>query len=218
MSKQTTMLDVETVKQGITELRQLYATEKEIRDRLSRPPHRAKRLEKVARELNLNEEIARKLRQFADPKNGGYSRAELNALCRVCKENGFVIGTQYVIRLLSISKERGERARFQEEAIENHWTCARLETEIRARYGRRDRRAGRRPRIPNNLGDLLATIQRQSERWLRFGLALSEGTIMVLLPEKVTVHLGQIDSAMKDLQRAIAKELEKLRSRQDRQK
>jgi hypothetical protein len=125
-----------------------------------------------AAEYRLNPDTMLKARKFADPVSG-YSPAELEELCRACKGRNF--GVTYVIRLLSVPKDGGQRAALQRAVLENDWSTSRLDAEIARRFGRRGR-GGRLPSAAKSLADptrLLVHLETHCETWRRLASRLS---------------------------------------------
>jgi hypothetical protein len=135
------------VKVAIKKIREFYALGQEIPPK---PSHKQTYHQGViraeAQRRHINEDTLRKARMFTDPVEG-YSRQELNELCRLIREvqsgqdeRRAIFGKTHLIRLLSVRPKR-RRAALQKLAIKKGLSSAELEAEIAQRGGR----AGGRP-------------------------------------------------------------------------
>lgn len=176
------------------------------------------RIEEKAEELGINAEKVRKLRQFADPE-GGYTQQELRELFQLCRKERRALGLSFMIKFLTIPKEGGQRAEFQRLVIEQRWNCTRVDTEIRARFGRR-RRGGNRPKVPDTATSLLSQLDAMCQRWRRLvGIMTDEDDVGTAhanvkeLPAEVQTDLKQVSRAITRLHAKVAEALAAERQR-----
>lgn len=150
------------VKEAIQAVQDFFVTG--LASLASSSPSRYGKVATEAAELGLSAEMLRKARKFASAEDGGYTKAQLERLCRQCKEHGFAIGVSHIIVLLSVSKEH--RAGLQKEAIEGHWSRADLEREKKQRFGKR-RDTARTPESPRSLEEAYVRLADLCGRWKR---------------------------------------------------
>jgi hypothetical protein len=166
------------VKAAIETIRRFYALGREIPPKLAhKQSYHQGVIRAEAQHRHINEDTLRKARMFTDPVEG-YSRQELNELCRLIREvqsgqdeGKAIFGKTHVIRLLSVRPKR-RRAALQKLAIKKGWSSAELEAEIARRFGTR-RHGGRRRRIPPDRDDLLVQLEGMCEGWRRWQTELS---------------------------------------------
>lgn len=132
----------------------------------------------VARRVGRNPETVRKARQIADPKEG-YSRHELEALCKAILAQGNIAGgcvfTQsHLMKLIAVTPKR-ERDRFQGEVLRHGWSRKEMERRMLAAYGRR-RSGGRKPRVMTDVRAYLADLEGKCIAWIQWHRA-AEGVI-----------------------------------------
>jgi len=130
-----------------------------------------------AERLHVSPDTLRKARVFAD-RVEGYTRKELNELCRLIQkvqpgqdEALAILERSHLVRLLSV-RSKVKRAALQEECIRSGWSTAELDTEIAKRFGTR-RAGGRRRKIPLDLTDFLIQMELNCEQWRRWKEELS---------------------------------------------
>ena len=167
----------ERVREAVRNIRRFHQLG---RDLPARPPGGRSRRETYglglmkaeAESRGVNEDTARKARAFAD-RVEGYSRQEVNDLCRLLKtiqpgqDRGLaVFSPTHVIRLLSVRGKK-RRAALQREAVEKGWSVSELEAAIAERFGTR-RQGGRRRRIPAGGTPFLAQLELMCESWRRW--------------------------------------------------
>lgn len=200
------------VKAAIQEIRQFYAIGRSLPRKQSHQVAYGKgEMFTEAKRRRMNEDTARKARQFVDP-DIGYTREELNDLCRTIKvvqsaqeDTWPVFRRTYLIRMLSVPK--CSRARLQREAITEGWSLAELEREITRRFGTR-RHGGRRRRIPRGLAEFLAATETQCESWRRWRAELSR---KAKSEEDRHVMLGDLPRPMQTLIVTVSDQVERLR-------
>lgn len=172
-----------------------------------------------AAELGLSAEMLRKARKFANSKDGGYTRKELDRLCRLCEENGFAIGVSHVIVLLSVPKN--QRTQIQREAIKGHWSRADLELEKKRRFGKR-RNTAKTPRSPRNLEEAYLRLAGLCGQWKRFHKSmdfyskLTDGRVAAViteLPPRFRSMLEQTTARIVAMEREATKIMSQRRGR-----
>lgn len=160
------------VRDAIRDIRKFYTMGRRLpRKQPHRDTYGKGEMAAAAKDRGENEDTIRKARQFADPELG-YSRDELNDLCRMIEQiqstqdgSWSIFTRTHVIRLLSVHPKRS-RAALQKQAIENAWGLKELESEIAKRFGSR-RHGGRRRRIANDLNAFLVQLENSCEKWRR---------------------------------------------------
>jgi hypothetical protein len=164
----------------------------------------------LAAKLGMNEATLRKARAFATP-GLGYSADELKELIRQLKEHDhgdrkWVLGISHVSRLLSVAKADKQRFRLQQEAIDNEWSCGKLDDVIRLRYGTR-KTGGRQRRVPNDPAELLSQVEQECDRWERWWQRLeganAETRPLNKLPDLVQAQLKKVFDGIKKLKDGI---------------
>ena len=98
----------------------------------------------LADQHGINRDAAQKLRAMAT-KDTGYTKRELNRWFKLFREEDHALSISHFIKLLSIPKGR-QRDQLTHETLEYRWSSHRLQAEILARQGRRQR-GGRRPTV-----------------------------------------------------------------------
>jgi hypothetical protein len=164
----------------------------------------------------ISGEIVRKVRQFADAESG-YSRSDLDELCRLCREHGRAWGIKHLVIIIRVPKADGQRGEVQRRAIEGGWTTAQLEAEVRRRFGRR-RAGGRKPAVMPDVEGLLSQLEGMCERWSRLHAELTDQDQpgashpgLRDLPKAVRQKLGDATEALRQLQLAVDRQLKKRR-------
>lgn len=108
--------------------------------------------------------------RFADVENG-YTREEFDELVAtvLLQAKAQAAGEPFSLALLFrlVTVPRPQRAELQERAIAERWSRNRLDAAIRATVGTR-KNAGRRPRVPTSVEEILAHIEGQCEAWRRW--------------------------------------------------
>jgi hypothetical protein len=99
-----------------------------------------------AERLGWNPTRLHKARQFAH-REDGYSRKQLDELCRLLREHRTILGVSHVYLLVTVPWP--EREEIQRECIEGKWSTAELQAEFKRRYGTR-RKGGRRRQVPSD--------------------------------------------------------------------
>ncbi len=123
------------------------------------------RMNAEAANVGLSEEMLRKARKFASPRDGGFTKAQMEQLCKQCVKHGFAIGVSHVIVLLSVPKDR--RLSIQRDAIAGQWSRARLEVEKKKRFGKRSNTA-KTPTPPATLEDAYVRLADLCGQWKRY--------------------------------------------------
>lgn len=118
-----------------------------------RAEHGGHQIDVVAKQCGRSADSLRKLRQFALV----YSEAELNALCKLCRDNRRALGISFVYRFVAI-KDKRKRAAFQRRAVVEHWGYSRLVRELRATFAHGHRR-GRQPQLPDNIDQAAVELE-----------------------------------------------------------
>lgn len=176
-------------------------------------------IEGEAKRRGMNPETVRQARQFAEI----YSEEEMEALCHQVMEKQAdaephqpIFTRTHVVRLLSVGPKRRREALLR-KAIEECWSCSRLENEISKRMGTR-REGGRRPRIPNSLSDFYADLEKMCEAWRRWRAELErspgEGRDKHVqlddLPGRLRRPIIDVSEALAGLQQKVVMELKGL--------
>jgi hypothetical protein len=187
----------------------------------------------AATKYRMNPDTVRKARQFADP-TFGYSTNELKALRNLIRE---VQSTQdaklpvfkrtHLIRMLTVPKP--DRPTFQEEAVNNAWSLAKLENEIAIRFGQRGD-GGRRRHFPADRIGLMTQLEGLCETWTRWQRAVDpmyakklkrnkkkraepskppDHATLADLPSDVQKHVRAVGIAMASLHRTVTTRLTK---------
>jgi len=145
----------------------------------------------LAEQYDINRDTAQKLRSMA-AKETGYTKRELNQWFKLFREEDYALSISHFIKLISIPKGK-ERDRITQEALTNHWSSHRLQTEILARQGRR-KIGGRKPKVAT--GDEFEAELTQTlwswNRWLTLHL------------EANTELRPELSKAVKSVQKKIA--------------
>ncbi len=108
-------------------------------------------------------EWLRKARRFAHR----YTEKQLNALLDKCERHEFTLGTSFIDRLVTVP-DRRERSALETKVVKERWSRARLDREIRSRYGSR-RNLGRRPSQPTSTSEALSALSRLATKLTRWG-------------------------------------------------
>lgn len=193
------------IETAIQQLRNYHRLGSEIRDSL--PAGRAyneRVVERQAEARGLSTGTIRKLRTLADPEQG-YGQAELEELCCLFREHGCAPRISIVYKFLSVPKDRDQRAEFQQQVIEGHWKRPRVDQELRKLFGGRRRSGGKRKRIPDDPGNVLAQIEGMCFAWARFCTQLAEKDRG--LSAKVKRRLKAASQALQFLGEAVESEL-----------
>ena|ERR1035437_1290552 len=154
---------LDKIKEAIKRVQDFYEMGQKSLKKFGRG-HAYGKMETAAKDLGVYQETLRRARVLADPEHGGYSNRELKALYRLMRQYQAPIGPSHVIRLISIA-DRAKRARLQLEAAKHKWTTHRLDAEIRWRFGRRQKKAGRTHHLPDDAPTLRYEFLRLSTRW-----------------------------------------------------
>jgi hypothetical protein len=93
-----------------------------------------------------------------------YTRGELDALLRACRDEGFALGTASLTYLTRI-QNKVQRATIQSQAIKGRWTNKELLRQIRARLGNQKPYAGRRVKQPRDQWELLGMLESICRNW-----------------------------------------------------
>ena len=177
----------------------------------------AKRLKKdMPAGSKISGEILRKLRQFADAESG-YSRSDLDELCRLCREHKQPWGIKHLTIILRVPKADGRRVAFQRRAIKGCWTTSQMRDEVLRLYGRR-RSGGRKPAIRPDAEGLLGQVEALCLRWARLHAELTAAgdpraahPLLRDLPADVQRKFGAATEALRQLRLVVAKGLERRR-------
>jgi hypothetical protein len=176
-----------------------------------------RQVEAEAAKLRIEPGVFRKLRRFADEATG-YSAAELNELCELCKRHDRAWGIKILLALLRVPRAKGQRRAVQKQAAENGWSASQLENEIRRRFGRR-RSGGRRPAVPSDVEGVLCQLEAMCERWSRLHAELTaedqpEPSHPRLrdLPGAVRRKFGDATEALRKHQSSLNRQLDRRRS------
>ena len=123
---------------------------------------------RAARKFKLsNVDDARKLPLLADPERG-FTEEETETLTKKAIEVGFQIRVTPMKRLLAV-RDHDARLRLAERMIEEGWSQARTEAEVREHNGGPgyQAEAGKPPRVPASGPQLLDEFARLAIRWGR---------------------------------------------------
>lgn len=137
------MQDAAKVEEAISVILERFEIGKEIFRRCGKTSPRGL-IATLAEEHGVNRDTAQKLRAMADPDTG-YTKAEINRLCRDFRKTGYSLTVSHFVKLVSVPKGR-KRDRLTAKAIENRWSTHELQAEILAVQGRRQV-GGRRPKV-----------------------------------------------------------------------
>ena len=155
-----------------------------------------------------NDDSARKVRQFVDPKQG-YSNKDLKRLIGLCRKHERALGFTFVVKLLSVSKEHGVRRDLESELIENGWSMQRFKQELLSRFGRR-RRGGKRRHVPSDVAGMLSQLDQMSLSWLKwtqraFEKDAGEKSLIYSLPQDIRESVTRVEGELRELQALIEK-------------
>lgn len=156
---------------------------------------------------SLNPETLYKIRVFADPRRG-YTRDELDKLCQLCQDQGRALGFTAVIQFLAVPRD--QRLAFQQQAIAERWSVARIRLERLRLVGRRRSEGGKQPRIPPDLHALLAELESRSNYLVRLRDRLKDKTDSPrwsTLPQPIRDHFDAAAEAIEKLRAAIDEKL-----------
>jgi hypothetical protein len=201
------------VEAAINGIRKAWALGRKIRAGCGMRAGRGERLiVRMAGRHHIGEDLARKLRQIADPQ-AGYGRQELERLLRLCRRHGRPLGISHLSKFVTIGDKR-MRAGFQREAIRGGWSRARIQAELLRRFGYR-RRGGRRRRITDDPEVLLMGLVALCNTWRRWCGQLAEHQERVAgeggagpkLNASIQHGLGEVDAAVARLQEAVQADL-----------
>jgi hypothetical protein len=169
-----------------------------------------------AQRQGMNIDYLRAMRKFGDKKRG-YTVAELKKLCGRCRKYHRALGFSYVVRFLSIS-DRTKRGRFERDVIQRGWSCARMDMELLARFGRQ-RQSGRTVQDVRTVSELLVTLESRCIQWSRLERQLlkwsGKGARPVKwskVPANVRGQFLAVANSAKELQRIVASRLQRSRS------
>lgn len=195
-----------SVQKAIQAIRGYYAVgQKSLDEHPGRMAHGG--MDAEAAEYGLNPETLRKARVFADPTDG-YTPKQLDRLCELCKKHDFAMGVSFIPLLLSVPKK--DRAAMQRQLIKEGWSRARLNREIKARFGKR-RDAGRKPTPVNDVTDAFVRLSQFCGQWHSLCDALREEpadgveAVWAELPRAVQRAIGSVDEAMGSVEKRVAK-------------
>lgn len=135
---------------------------------------RTTELRSIAARLSVSEDYLRKAIRFADPERG-YSQEELDELCRQVAARGVQFGVSFVMELLSIPRESGQRTQLQGKAIDEGWSLKELKLTTASLHLRRPG-SGRRQQIAKDKSGVLIQLRQVTERWLRFAAQVVDST------------------------------------------
>jgi hypothetical protein len=182
-----------------------------LKRRGERVVYGGKQVEDEAGEREINPDLLRKLRQFADPE-AGYDRGELAELCRLCLEHGRAWGLKHLVLIVRVPKAGGRRAALQRQAIRGGWATSQLKDEILSRFGRR-RSGGRKPAVRSDVRGVLGQIEAICLRWTRLHAELTaDGQPRAAhphlrdLPRAVRRKFGDATESVRQLHLAVARE------------
>lgn len=164
-----------------------------------------------AKRLGINEDLVRKIRQFANPKIG-YTPGELDRLVKLCEKNRRALGITTVCKLVTVAKADGQREAFEEEVIVNRWTLKRVENELFQRLGRR-RKGGRRRAVSDTELGLLSQIDGLCDSWERWYAQVKSETENA---ESQAKPLDCLTQAVKNKLEAATEAVEELRKTAER--
>ena len=191
------------VRTAFTRVRRAYGLGKKILKACPTEGTYGKKLiEEQAAKYKLNPDLARKARQMADAVNG-YTKEELDTLFALCLEHGYVLGVSVVHKFVSVPKAEGQRIEFQEEAIQGHWTRARIAAELRRRFGTR-RQGGRKAKIPEDRQGFLLAVEDWAHHAALMAKQLAESVKRSTTVPNAAKQLKPIYSALKRAERAAS--------------
>ena len=175
-----------------------------------------------AKLLGWNETKLRKARQFAHEQTG-YNERRLKELFRLLRRHRPQFGIAYIGLLITVTWDDG-RETLQKDCIEENWSKATLELEIKSLYADR-RHGGRRRQVGDERGHLLAQLDDLADSWLRWCAVASEkckiGKVkkrrLDILPPDVRDRVQAVTGAVKRLRKAIEAPLEEARSERRKQ-
>ncbi|HUQ68695.1 MAG TPA: hypothetical protein VM165_04180 [Planctomycetaceae bacterium] len=153
-----------------------------------------------------NDDSARKVRQFVDPKRG-YTEKELGRLIRLCEKHERALGSSFVIRLLSVPKENHIRRRLESQLIREGWSMLRLNQELLSLFGRR-RRGGEKRQVPADVSGMLSQLDQMALNWLRWTQRAGEATadettLLATLPRRIQEKVKVVAAALEKLRELI---------------
>lgn len=196
------------VNAAIEKIREFYRIGKEAPRNTRYGNHEIK---KAAGELGMNEATFRIACVFATHETG-YTPTELEDLIRQIKEHNYgdkkwVLGISHVSRLLSISKANQERLKLQQEAIDNKWSCAKLDDVIRLKFGTR-KKGGRKRQVPGDAAGVLNQVEQECDRWERWWESLNRPVDK----DKPTERPPALKSLTPEIQKRLRKLTDKVRN------
>lgn len=175
---------------------------------------RGRQIEKMAKEVGVNEDTLRKARQFAD----SYTQNDLRNLESQCRKSQRPLGFSFVVKFVTI-KNKAFRERLQAQVIAEEWSYARLHRELLKHYGYR-KHGGRRPNWPaRSVQLMLVDITRMCWAWERWFGWLAGTTVDRRLEAKGEKRQAvKLDDLPPEVQQALIKAMrgiEALRSAVD---
>jgi hypothetical protein len=113
--------------------------------------------------------------------------------------------------LVSVSWAEG-REDLQKSCVQENWALARLEEEVKLRFGQRQH-GGRRRQVSAGIGGALVQLADLCGSWERWVSAAGETGVLGKLPEKVRQQAKAIGKAVRRLAKAVDAELGAARER-----
>jgi hypothetical protein len=178
----------------------------------------AERLRRLQPDMRWSEAKLRLARQFADPAVG-YTREQLDGLCRLLRQHRAHFSTSHVGILLAAPATR--RAELQRACLEEDWGTMELDAEVKARFGRR-RPAGRKRRVAADPVLALVQLDAMLDTLLRWHAVAAEAkpgggrkkkSVLDALPEGVRDRVRRLSRSLRRLREDVKAALEEARAR-----
>jgi hypothetical protein len=205
----------EEVSQAVREIRAYHDQGRQsLKELPERGKHGAGAIDAQAEALGWNATKLRKARQFAH-REGGYSRRQLDELCRLIREYRPHFGTAHIGLLVTVAWR--EREGLQKECVEGDWSTSELQAEIKRRFGPR-RYGGRRRRVSTEPGRVLLQLDGMAYTWERWSKIVEEegeggASILDSLPEGVRGRIEAVSRAVARLRVLLDEELKARRKK-----
>ncbi len=218
MAEPRPLASLTVVNEAVRDLRDYHRQGRaSLRELPERGGYGQRDLDAQAEQLGWNVTRLRKARQFADPE-AGYSWERLHELCRLLREHCPVFGTAHVGILVTLTWAEG-RAELQQLCVQDNWSKAELEAEVRKRLGPR-RQGGRWRQIGEDEGQILNQLDGLAHSWERWhgvasgtlGKEDSRKNVLPKLPRGVRQQVEEITEAMSILRAKLARKLKEIRA------
>jgi hypothetical protein len=155
------------VLKAIAELRKAHAVGLAILNQYGKQAEPGKhQIDAAAKEYGCNVDGLRKRRQFAIE----FTKDDLEELCKLCDKHHRAFGLSLAAKLVTI-KSKPARRRFQQDAIQGHWSHKRIVRELHDRLQHGDVESGRKPRgrkpQPQTISEALKEVKDAMRRFTR---------------------------------------------------